>query len=233
MPYANQPTIHVSELTEESVKFYIEDTDLSVANAIRRVLIAEVPTLAIDWIQLEANSTVLHDEFIAHRVGLIPLTCDDAIDKMQYSRVTSRHRGDDDPNDYGEVDDILIVKLRKGQELKFQAYAKKGFGKEHAKWSPTTGVCFEYDPDNILRHTTYPKPEEWPKSEHSEIDEETAQGEFDFQAKANKFFFNCETSGALQPENIMLSGLAILKRKLGDLQTQLGHEIQADVLAIT
>ncbi|VDL88993.1 unnamed protein product [Schistocephalus solidus] len=293
MPYANQSVVTVISFNDEVFKFTLEDTDLSVANAIRRVCIAEVPTLAIDWVQLEENNTMLNDEFIAQRVGLIPLTSDEVVDKMTYFREctcrdfckdcsveltldvactddTPRHvtgadlvssNRDVRPVPCRETDDalygaqinwlmtfhtracpslrvafafyisyclfkesILIVKMRKGQRLKLRAFAKKGFGKEHAKWNPTAGVGFEYDPDNALRHTFLQKPEEWPRSEYSELEPDQSQAPYDPFGKPSKFYITVESCGSLKAKNIIFSALRVLKEKLTTLHDNLPPE---------
>lgn len=55
---------------------------------------------------------------------------------------------------------------------------------------------------------------------------------YNWELKPNKFFFNVEAAGLLKPENIVTMGVAMLKEKLSNLQTQLSHELQNDALTI-
>ncbi len=55
------------------MKFLLTNTDISVANALRRVCLAEVPTLAIEFVIVEENSSALMEEFLSQRLGLIPI----------------------------------------------------------------------------------------------------------------------------------------------------------------
>ena len=59
-----------------------------------------------------------------------------------------------------------------------------------------------------------------------------AEAPFDPHGKAKKFYYNTESCGSLKPETIVLSAISILKKKLGDLQTQLSNEIERDALTI-
>lgn len=73
MPHQRFPKVEILSIASHEIKFILSDTDVSMANTIRRIMIAEVPTLAIDLVEFHENSTVLNDEYIAHRLGLIPL----------------------------------------------------------------------------------------------------------------------------------------------------------------
>jgi DNA-directed RNA polymerase II subunit RPB3 len=129
--------------------------------------------------------------------------------------------GDNDPG-------ILIAKLRKGQHLAVRCVAKKGTAKEHAKWSPCSGIAFEYDPHNRLRHTTYWVEDdvkaEWPISENGKLEREVDDSEpFDYNAKPDKFYMTVESTGALEPKEIVIAGLKILQAKLVYIQSGLNQ----------
>jgi DNA-directed RNA polymerase II subunit RPB3 len=73
MPHQRFPKVKIIDIKSHELRFLLSDTDVSVANTLRRIMIAEVPTLAIDLVEFSTNSTVLNDEYIALRLGLMPI----------------------------------------------------------------------------------------------------------------------------------------------------------------
>ena len=76
--------IKILSLSKYATKFELFETDLAIANALRRIMISEVPTMTIDLVEVKENTSALHDEFLAHRLGLVPLNSEQ-IDASQTS----------------------------------------------------------------------------------------------------------------------------------------------------
>ena len=68
--------IQIIQLDEEKIVFDIRGIDAAVANALRRILLAEVPTMAIETVYIENNTSIIQDEVLSHRLGLIPINAD-------------------------------------------------------------------------------------------------------------------------------------------------------------
>lgn len=84
-----KPRFEIVEQKGDSIEFFLKNVDISIVNALRRVIIAEVPTMAIDTITFETNSSILQDEFLAHRIGLVPLN-KPLEDIVEYSECTCK-----------------------------------------------------------------------------------------------------------------------------------------------
>lgn len=149
--------VKVIEDTKDKIKFRIYDIDLALANALRRIIISEVPVMAIETVTFEENSSVLNDEILAHRLGLIPLKTDLktynfvdecscnlkgcakctaklAVDFKGPGTLYSKNLKSSDPKIVPVYDSIPIVKLTEHQSVKFEADAILGIGKDNAKW---------------------------------------------------------------------------------------------------
>jgi hypothetical protein len=85
---AQRPKITVRQLNRDRANFILENVDLSFANSLRRIMIADIPTVAIDMVEIRNNTTVLPDEFLAHRLGLIPLLSMDCAKALVDHRVS-------------------------------------------------------------------------------------------------------------------------------------------------
>jgi len=171
--------VKIVERGEKEVTIVLSGVNVRFANALRRAMIAEVPKLAIDEVTFQDNNSLLYDEQLALRLAMIPLKTDDlsaysAEDRISltlkaesperagYTMVYSKELISSDPYVEPAFDNIPLVKLIStereisgmrsvaGQRLSFEAIARLGTGKEHAKWQPVTACGFKELQDNSV-----------------------------------------------------------------------------------
>jgi len=154
--------VRVLENNKDQFKlsFILKDSSPVFANTLRRLMIDEVPTMAIEDVDFIKNNSILYDEMVAHRLGLVPLKTDlksynlpdkckcegKGCNRCQLKMVLKPTKGSGtiyaseikskDPAVKPVYGDTPIVKLLKGQTLELEATAVLGRGKQHVKWSP-------------------------------------------------------------------------------------------------
>jgi len=178
--------VKIIEEKDNILRFLLSGTNHTYANALRRAMIAEVPAMAIEDVIMVENTSVLYDEIVAHRLGLIPLKTDldayvlpeecDCKSELGCSKCSASFTLEaeaagepvmvysSDLKPETEVipvsGNIPIVKLGPAQKLRLELYARLGRGIEHAKWQPVCACAYKYLPKVTLNADNLANPEE-------------------------------------------------------------------------
>lgn len=204
------PSLEVLTQDEQRISIKLKGIPIQYANALRRICLNGVPVFAIDTVDIVENTSVLADEGLAHRLGLIPLKTDlsefkdlsdikindstnrvmltlDSGETTETRTVLSSELTSEDNFVKPISDKIPIVELAPGQRIKFEAYARLGRGLEHAKWnSSNISVLIDSDKDD-------------------------------------EKILTIESTGALAPAQIVLAGVSELSNRLGEFKEILGQ----------
>jgi len=192
----------------------LKGVPLQYANALRRVCLNGVTVFAIDTVDIIENSSVLPDEGLAHRLGLIPIKTDlarfnepskcdcqseagcsncrvmlvlDSGDSDVTRTIFSNELSSEDDSVKPTSDKISIVQLTQGQRIKVECYARLGRGTEHAKWN-SANISILTDTD-----------------------------------KKDESVLTVETTGALSPEQIILAGVDEVSNRLVEFKDMINQ----------
>ncbi|NWK07440.1 DNA-directed RNA polymerase subunit D [Marine Group I thaumarchaeote] len=198
-------SLEVVKKDSQKISVKLKGVPIQYANALRRICLNGVPIFAIDTVDIIENSSVLPDEGLAHRLGLIPITTDlsrfnepskcdcnsesgcsnckvmlvlDTGESDVTRTVFSNELSSEDDSIKPVSDKISIVQLAPGQRVKIECYARLGRGTDHAKWnSANISTLIETD-------------------------------------KKDESILTVESTGALSPEQIILAGVDEVSKRL-------------------
>ena len=197
-------SLQIIDQCKQKISVKLQGLPLQYANALRRICLNGIPIFAVDTVDILENSSILADEGISHRLGLIPLKTElssiqtnNETDKIVLSldsgiatesrTVFSSELKSQDDIIKPVSDNIPIVTLAPNQRIKFEAHARLGRGTEHAKWNSS----------NIATLT--------------ETD------------KNDDHILTVETTGALEPKHIVLASINELSYRLTNFKETMSN----------
>jgi DNA-directed RNA polymerase subunit D len=165
--------VEILNQSKQEIKLSVKEINAPFANELRRIMMSEVPTMAVEWVDFKKNDSAIPDELIANRIGQIPLTFDkkaynfhetcenckgkgcsrcqvELVLKKKWPAVVYSGDMKSKAKDVQPVfDKIPIVELFEGEELQFEAIAQLGIGRKHAKWQAAV-VGYKYEGDSFI-----------------------------------------------------------------------------------
>ena len=141
--------VNIKKLSEKNniTKLLVKGTNSAFMNGIRRTVMKDVPTLAVEDVSIYENTSVMFDEFLVQRLGLLPIKTDLktykkgdkvklVLEKEGPGVVYSKDIKCTDPKIEVINKKVPLVKLKKDQKIKIEMSAMMGTGEEHSKWQP-------------------------------------------------------------------------------------------------
>ncbi|WP_137283248.1 DNA-directed RNA polymerase subunit D [Halorussus salinisoli] len=244
-----QYEVEFVERGDRESRFLVRGVTPAFANGIRRAIVADVPTLSIDTVRFVENSSVMFDEQISLRLGLVPLSTplgefeegDTVTLSLDVSGPGTAYSGDLVSSD-GMVqpadDNVPIIDLKDDQRLELEADAVLSTGKDHAKHQGGVAVGYrhlqrvevvgdrdEYDEEetNILRGVIEDDGELVPTKEFDhDLTNRFPGKEVEVHDVPNAFVFHVETDGSLSIDELVTAAAA----SIGDRADELEEAVQ-------
>lgn len=166
--------LEVLEQSDRKLVLLVEGISIEMMNALRRIILSEIPVMAIDEVIILKNDSPLYDEIISHRLGLLPLKTDlntyrlprecdcggfgcplcqvSLTLEMQNTSNSPLviYSGDlvsNDPQTVPVDPNIPLVKIDKNDKVILEAYAILGRAKDHSKFSAVSNIFFRNLPN--------------------------------------------------------------------------------------
>jgi len=236
------------ERDDRNARFLVRGATPAFANGIRRAMIADVPTFSIDTVRFVENSSVMFDEMIGLRLGLVPLTTplddfevgDEVTLALDVEGPATAYSGDIETSEelvQPADDNIPIIELKEQQRIELEADAVLDRGRDHAKHQGGVAVGYrhlqrvevvgetgEFDEQepNILRGVI--ETEDGELVATNEFDHDLTNRypgkELEVTDVPGAFVFHVETDGSFSVEELVTRAVESIGDRAAELETK-------------